>query len=77
MVMIVWQLDLKLSVQSMPITTNVVSLNRDHGEFVSNLHKVWFSLDTPFSSTNKTDCHDIDEILLKVVLNIIALALVL
>jgi hypothetical protein len=27
-----------------------------------------FSLDTPFSSTNKTDCHDITEILLKVAL---------
>ena len=24
----------------------------------------WFSLDTPVSSTNKTDCHDIAEILL-------------
>jgi hypothetical protein len=29
----------------------------------------WFSLGTPVSSTNKTDCHDISEILLKVVLN--------
>jgi hypothetical protein len=28
----------------------------------------WF---TPVSSTNKTDCHDITEILLKVVLNIL------
>jgi hypothetical protein len=26
----------------------------------------WFSLGTPVSSTNKTDCHDIVEILLKV-----------
>ena len=31
----------------------------------------WFSLTTPISSTNKTDCHDITEILLKVVLNTI------
>jgi hypothetical protein len=31
----------------------------------------WFSLDPPISSTNKTDCHDITEILLKVVLNTI------
>jgi hypothetical protein len=31
----------------------------------------WFSLGTPVSSTNKSDCHDITEILLKVVLNII------
>ena len=29
----------------------------------------WFSLSTPVSSTNKTDCHDIAKILLKVVLN--------
>jgi hypothetical protein len=31
----------------------------------------WFSPGSPVSSTNKTDCHDITEILLKVVLNII------
>jgi hypothetical protein len=31
----------------------------------------WFSLGTPVSSTNKTDCHDITEILLKVALNTI------
>ena len=31
----------------------------------------WFSPGTPFSSTNKTDHHDITEILLKVALNII------
>ena len=31
----------------------------------------WFSLGPPVSSTNKTDCHDITEILLKVVLNTI------
>ena len=30
-----------------------------------------FSLDTPASSTNKTDCHNITEILLKVALNTI------
>ena len=30
----------------------------------------WFSLGTPFSSTNKTDGHDMTEILLKVALNI-------
>ena len=29
----------------------------------------WFSMGTPVSSTNKTDCHDITEILLKVTLN--------
>ena len=31
----------------------------------------WFSPGTPVSSTNKTDHHDITEILLKVVLNTI------
>jgi len=32
---------------------------------------LWFSPGTPVSSTNKTDRHDITEILLKVVLNTI------
>ena len=32
----------------------------------------WLSLDTPFSYTNKSDCHDITEILLKVALNTIS-----
>ena len=31
----------------------------------------WFSPGTPISSTNKTDCHNIAEILLKVALNTI------
>jgi hypothetical protein len=31
----------------------------------------WFSSGTPFSSINKTDSHDITEILLKVALNTI------
>jgi hypothetical protein len=35
----------------------------------------WFSPSTPVSSTNKTDCHDIAEILLKVALNTITLTL--
>jgi hypothetical protein len=30
---------------------------------------LWFSPGTPVSSTNKTNCHNITEILLKVVLN--------
>jgi hypothetical protein len=34
---------------------------------------LWFSLGTPVSSTNKTDRHDITEILLKVVLNTVNL----
>jgi hypothetical protein len=33
----------------------------------------WFSLGTPVSSTNKTDCYNITEILLKVALNTITL----
>jgi hypothetical protein len=32
---------------------------------------MWFSPDNPVSSTNKTDRHDITEIVLKVVLNTI------
>ena len=35
----------------------------------------WFSPDTPVSSTDKTDHHDITEILLKVALNTITLTL--
>ena len=35
----------------------------------------WFSPGTPVSSTNKTDHHDITEILLKVALNTVTLAL--
>jgi hypothetical protein len=35
----------------------------------------WFSPGTLFSSTNKTDCRNIAEILLKVVLNTITLTL--
>ena len=38
---------------------------------------LWFSLGTPVSFTNKTDCHDTTEILLKVALNIISLAFIL
>ena len=64
--------------QSVPITTDVVSLNLDQGEvysiqhyvikFVSDLRQggVFFG-----SSTNKTDCHDIAEIFLTVSLNTI------
>jgi hypothetical protein len=36
-------------------------------KFVSDLQ--WFSPGTPISSTNKTDCYDITEILMKVALN--------
>jgi hypothetical protein len=35
----------------------------------------WFSADTLVSSTNKIECHDITEILLKVAFNMITLTL--
>ena len=64
--------EIQLPVQSVPITTNV-SLNTIHGEVYLMEHYVikfvidlqWFSPDAPFSSTNKTDRHNIAEILLK------------
>jgi hypothetical protein len=73
--------------QSVSITTNVVSSNPlGRGVLYTTLcDKVcqwlaagqWFSMGAPVSSTNKTDHHDITEILLKVVLNTIALILTL
>ena len=39
-VMIIWQLGLQLSVQSVPITTKVVSSNPAHGEVYSIQHNV-------------------------------------
>ena len=73
-------------VPPLPITTKVVSMNPAHGEvysiqhyvikFVSDLQKVGgFLRVLPSSSTNKTDHHDITEILLKVALNTINLSL--
>ena len=64
------------------ITPKVESLNLTHGEvysiqhyvmkFVSDLQQVNCFLQVLLvSSSNKTDCHDITEILLKVALNII------
>ena len=60
----------------MPISTNVVSLNHAHGvvysiyhyaiKFISDLRQVGGFLRFPL--TNKTDCNDIAEILLKVAL---------
>jgi hypothetical protein len=67
-------------VQSVPMTTKVVSLITVHGEvysiqyyvkkIVSDLLQVCGFL-FPVYSTYKTDCHDITEILLKVMLNTI------
>ena len=58
--------------QSLPITTDVVSSNPDQDEIVSNMQQVggFFSY-PPVSSTNKSDRHDITEKLLKVALNTI------
>ena len=75
--------DLQLLVQSIPITTKVVSSNHVHGEvysiqhnvmkFVSDLRQVGgFFPSTPVSPTNKADRHAITEILLKVGLNTIS-----
>ena len=62
--------------QSVPITTDVVSTNLGRARCTALCDKVcqllatgrWFS---PVSSTNKTDRHNITEILLKVALNTI------
>ena len=85
-IVIVWEFDLQLPVHSVPITTKVASSNLVHGDVYSVQHlcdKVcqllatdrWCFLGTLVSFTNKTDCHDRTEILLKVVLNTITLTL--
>ena len=82
-VVILWQFDLQLPVQLVPITTSESSSWR--GVLDTTLcDKVcqspatgrWFSPGTPVSSTNKTDCYDITEILLKVVLSTITVVIV-
>jgi len=55
--------DLQLSVQSVPMTTKIVSSNHYHGGVYSTNR--WFSPGTPVSSTNETDRQDITEIFLK------------
>jgi hypothetical protein len=65
-----WKLDLQLPMQSVPITTKVVSSNSWQGVLAAG---GWFSLDTTVSSTNKTDRHDIAEVELKVALNTMTL----
>jgi hypothetical protein len=79
-VVIAWWLDLQLSVQSVP----AVSSNLTQGEVYFNTtlcdkvcqwlvtHR-WFSLGTLVSSINKTDRHDIAEILLKVAVKTLTL----
>ena len=66
---------LQLPVQSVNITTNVVSSNPAHVLDTILCDKIrqslatgwWFSLGIPASSTNKTDHHDITEILLNTI----------
>ena len=74
-VVIVWYLDLQLPMQSEHITTNVMSSNPAQTQQYVICQWLtagrWFSPGTSVSSTNKTDRHDITEILLKVVLNTI------
>ena len=69
-------IDLQQPVQSVPITTKAMSSNpRVFEKPLCDQICQWFSLDTPVSSINKTDRHDIQnvvEILLKVALNIIS-----
>jgi hypothetical protein len=63
-----------------PITTDVANSILDQAEVYNIIWQVcqwfetgrWFSPGTPVSSTNKADCHDITEILLKVALNTIS-----
>ena len=70
-----------VSVQSVPITTNVVSSNSFPGE-VDSMHHYVIKFDSDLrqvcgflqvSSINKTDHCDITEILLKVALNTVTL----
>jgi hypothetical protein len=59
-----------------PLNPPLVYLIQHYGiKFLSDMQQVWFSLGRPLSSTNKTDCHDIAEILLKVSLNTISITL--
>ena len=78
-------MDLHLPMQSLPTTTNVVSSNSTQTSVLDTTlcDKVcqclaaglWFSPGTPVSPTNKTDRHNIIEILLKVALSILTLTL--
>ena len=81
-VVILQQLDFELLVKKVTITINVVSSNLAQArrctrtilcDKVCQRHAAgrWFSLGILVSSTNKTNSHDITEILLKVALNTI------
>ena len=86
-VVIVWQLDLLLLVQSVPITTKDVSSNPTHFKvysiqlymikFVSDLQQISGFLQVFwFPLPMKTDSHYITEILVKVALSTITLTLI-
>ena len=80
-------LDLQLPVQSVPITNNILSSNPAHHKTRCTRYNImWQSLSVTcgrlvifcrysVSSTNKTNRHDITEIMLKMVLNTITLTL--
>ena len=77
--------DLQLPMQSVPITTNAVSSPRRYVLDTTLRDKVcqWLAAKvgrfcpcTPIFSTNKTDRHDMTEILLKVALNAITLTII-
>jgi hypothetical protein len=73
---------LDLQLQSVTITINVVSLNPAQARY-TRFNSMWYNVcqwlaagrwltsGPPVSSINKTDRHDINEILLKVALNIV------
>jgi hypothetical protein len=68
--------------QSVPKTTKVMCSNPAHGEVYSIQHNVikffsvrWFSPATSVSSTNKTDCQDKADIVLKVAINTITITI--
>ena len=68
--MIVWQLDIKLHVQPVPITSKVAISSPVHGTLCSIQHYVITFC--PVSSNNKTDLHNITDILLNVLLDAIS-----
>ena len=80
MTVIVWQFGSTCAISAYhnlccefePVHDVVYSIQHYVMKFASDLRQGrWFSQGTPVSSTNKTACHDITEILLKVELNTI------
>ena len=71
--MIVWLLDLQLSPLMLWVRISIRARCTTLCNTICQRLATgqWFSPDTPVSSTNKTDCHDITKILLKVALNTI------